>query len=104
MYPALIRLPFKNMYLTPIRVLHQGIYLAPIRLLHKGINLAPINFIITVLEYLAPITVFGYCFLCHGIRGLCTKNGINHFGLFNECNDLWPLQVPHRLRLKFIKI
>ena len=39
--------------------------------------LAPI---ITALGYLTPSTAFGYCFsckLCHWIRGLCTKNGLN---------------------------
>ena len=58
-------------------LLHQGIYLAPIRLPHKSMILAPI---ITALGYLTPSTAFGYCFsckLCHWIRGLCTKNGLN---------------------------
>ena len=49
------------MYLAPIRLLHEGIYLAPIGLPHKGKYLVNIR----VFGCLAPITVFGYCFLAN---------------------------------------
>ena len=77
------------MYLTLIisqhlDILHQS--------LHQGYVSGTNN--ITAFGYLAPIRVFGYCFLGNGMEsgGYAQRMTIRsiHFGSFDEYNGLWP--------------